>query len=334
MGHDGKKDKESRKTGIPAISRLVSSRLERIPTDDRFWLPAGVLWYPAQCIECHKDRECKKDEYEFQWLECKDGTTYNSATSDLPVLMQRTFCQEIDGIHLTDKQIGKVRMLHYLDPGFERHENPGLAAIFDAAVHPIVTILAKFHNSHPVIENFKTYFKGKKKNDRSRHADQCMDNYGLVSNPELEAILEPALGQIMNYPDLTHLQDHERVNADLQRFDEPLNLNGDSLGDLLDGQVVYCPNDGDAGIEAMFLFSGGPFDRMLKFRFRCLEITRFPTTDPIPVIIKRKEPQDVEGEPPSKRAKPNPVRMPVKAKRQPKAKPKPTSGTSPSKNVV
>jgi hypothetical protein len=133
-----------------------------------------------------------------------------------------------------------------------------------------------------------------------------------------------------------------------QRFDEPLNLNGDSLGDLLDGQVVYCPNDGDAGIEAMFLFSGGPFDRMLKFRyeqviydeehrphrFRCLEITRFPTTDPIPVSIKRKETQDVEGEPPSKRAKPNPVRMPVKAKRQPKAKPKPTSGTSPSKNVV
>ncbi|KAJ7861614.1 hypothetical protein B0H13DRAFT_1900455 [Mycena leptocephala] len=120
------------------------------------------------------------------------------------------------------------------------------------------------------------------------------------------------------------------------QLDEPLNLNGDLLGDLMDDRVVYCPNDGDAGIEAVFLFSGGgPLvaDRMLKFRsdhviydeehrpytFRRLEKTRFSITDPIPVITKRKGTRDVEGEPPSKRTKSNPVRKPVQTKRQPKA---------------
>ncbi|KAJ6562995.1 hypothetical protein DFH09DRAFT_1477853 [Mycena vulgaris] len=70
-------------------------------------------------------------------------------------------------------QLGKIRMPR-LDPGFEHHQNPELAAILDAAVHPVVKILAKFHNSHPVIENFNTYFKGKKKIDRSRHANKWL----------------------------------------------------------------------------------------------------------------------------------------------------------------
>lgn len=50
-----------------------------------------------------------------------------------------------------------------------------------------------------------------------------------------------------------------------------------------------------------------------------LEKTRLSTTDPIPVIRKRKGTRDVEGEPSSKRTKSNPVRKPVQTKRQPKA---------------
>ncbi|KAJ7077502.1 hypothetical protein C8R44DRAFT_755189 [Mycena epipterygia] len=96
-----------------------------------------------------------------------------------------------------------------------------------------------------------------------------------------------------------------RKDMRVQQLNEPLNLNRDLLADLLDDRVVHCPNDGDAGIEARFLFSGGgPLvaDHMLEFRsehviydeehrphtVRGLERTRFPATDPIPVMIKQK----------------------------------------------
>ncbi|KAJ7909560.1 hypothetical protein B0H13DRAFT_2330265 [Mycena leptocephala] len=229
------------------------------------WRGSQVLWYPARFIERHEDREGEKYEYEFQRLECNDGTTYNSATSDLPVLMQRTFhrtrkfCQEVDEVHLTEKKNNVDR------------ENSHAA---------LLKILASFDHSHPVIENFNTHFKGKKKIDRSRHADKWMHKCGLVSNPELEAVLEPALGQIMSHSDLVHLQHDEKservlgVSALLQmlavkrQLEEPLNLNGELLADLLDERVVHCPNDGDAAIEAMFVFSGGGpsvANRMLTF---------------------------------------------------------------------
>jgi hypothetical protein len=70
-----------------------------------------VLWYPAKFIERHQGRAGKKEEYEFRWLECTDGETFNSATSDLPLMMQRTFfkackfCQAIDEVKLAEKQV-------------------------------------------------------------------------------------------------------------------------------------------------------------------------------------------------------------------------------------
>ncbi|KAJ7234438.1 hypothetical protein C8J57DRAFT_1249206 [Mycena rebaudengoi] len=55
-----------------------------------------------------------------------------------------------------------------------------------------------------------------------------------------------------------------------QQLNELPNLNGDLLGDLLDGRVVYCFNDGDAEISAMFAFVSGAgsevADRLLKFK--------------------------------------------------------------------
>jgi hypothetical protein len=55
-----------------------------------------------------------------------------------------------------------------------------------------------------------------------------------------------------------------------QQLNELPNLNGDLLGDLLDGRVVYCFNDGDAEISAMFAFVSGAgsevVDRLLKFK--------------------------------------------------------------------
>lgn len=75
------------------------------------WKAQGVLWYPARFIQHHRGRARKDNEYEFQWLECSDGSVYHSDDSILPLLMQRQFfkgrkfCLEIDEVELTDKQV-------------------------------------------------------------------------------------------------------------------------------------------------------------------------------------------------------------------------------------
>ncbi|KAJ7934830.1 hypothetical protein B0H13DRAFT_2305291 [Mycena leptocephala] len=151
-------------------------------------------------------------------------------------------------------------MADFSDLAINTFCNGELAAIFDAAVPVVAKILAEFHHSHPIIHSFDAYFKGKKI-DRSRDVEKWMRSCGLVSNPELEAVLEPALGQLMNHPDLAHLRDSEKSErvpsvgsallqllAVQQQLNGPLNLNGDLLSDLLDDRVVHCPNDGDAGL--------------------------------------------------------------------------------------
>ncbi|KAJ7200062.1 hypothetical protein C8J57DRAFT_1261575 [Mycena rebaudengoi] len=313
------------------------------------WKAPGVLWYPAKFIERHQGRAGKKEEYEFRWLECTDGETFNSATSDVPLMMQRTFfkarkfCQAIDEVKLAEKQMGKIRMPRYMDPSFKHHENPTLAIIFDTAIPAVSKILAKFDVNHPVVRNFNTYFNSTKENAKDkqktkpslgRDIPQWMRSCGLAIMPELEAILEPALQKLLNHHDLAHLRKEERTERVLgvssvllqlldaqQQLNEPLNINGDLLGDLLDGRVVYCFNDGDAGISAMFAFvSGAGFEaayRLLKFKsehviwdanfrpptFRRDDASRFAATSPIPVVIKRKGAQEIEGESPSKRAR-------------------------------
>jgi hypothetical protein len=75
------------------------------------WKAASVLWYPAIFIQHHESHAGQKDKYEFLWLGCTDGSTYISMTSDLPLMMQGTFfraqkfCQEIDEVQLTAKQV-------------------------------------------------------------------------------------------------------------------------------------------------------------------------------------------------------------------------------------
>ncbi|KAF7339229.1 hypothetical protein MVEN_02000400 [Mycena venus] len=329
------------------------------------WKSADVLWYPAIFIERHESRAGQKNEYEFRWMQCTDGSTYNSATSDLPLMMQRTFfrarkfCQETDEVQLTENQTGKIRMPRYMDPSFKHHENPVLAAIFDAAIPAIAEILEKFDDTHPMVEHFSAYFKpvvvkgGKKRLNPSRDADQWMRSCGLVPTPELDVLLEPALGKLMEHVKLAGLRDAERSKRALgvgsvllqflavqQELDEPLNLNSDLLADILEDRVVPCPYDGDKALEAMFSSvnegpsSSASADRMLKFKsehviwdddfrpptYRRDEPSRSTPTAPIPVAVKRKSNKEIEGQPPLKRAKGEVAKKVVRAKAEPKAK--------------
>ncbi|KAJ7321627.1 hypothetical protein DFH08DRAFT_1033568 [Mycena albidolilacea] len=306
------------------------------------WKADNVLWYPAIFIERHENRAGEKNEYGLRWMECTDGSTYSSATSDLPIMMQRTFfrarkfCQEIDEVQLTEEQACKI------------------------PIPTIAKILENFDDSHPVVENFNAYFKpiavkgGKKKLNPSRDADGWMRSFGLVPNPELEAVLEPALEKLVNHAKLVRLRDAERSERALgvgsallqflaiqQELNEPLNLNGDLLADILDDRVVPCHYDGDRALEAMFASvnegtsSAASADRMLNFKsehaiwdpefrppiFRRDDASRSAPTVPIPVAVKRKNNMEIEGdEPPMKRTKSNVTNTATRVKAQSKRK--------------
>ncbi|KAJ7885633.1 hypothetical protein B0H13DRAFT_1889491 [Mycena leptocephala] len=297
-----------------------------VPAPD--WRASNVLWYPARFIQRYQRRANRFNEYEFQWLECNDGTLYSSDDSNLPVLMLRThyrsrkFLKEIAEVRLTEKQ------------------NPTLTAIFDAAFPQVALILAVWDEKHPAIESFNQYFSGAKSIDRHQKAGDWMRAFGLAPTPELEAVLSAPLLRLMQHTNLAALTDAERTErvmgvgsalfqllAAQNELGEALNLNGDLIHDLEDESVVSIRSDGNEALNAMFASvsfgsSKMPIDQqMLKFNrthtvfdedfrptmFRREHPSQVPPSDPIPVTIpggtKRIGDQLTEDEKPSKRAK-------------------------------
>ncbi|KAJ6552681.1 hypothetical protein DFH09DRAFT_1085851 [Mycena vulgaris] len=194
-----------------------------------------------------------------------------------------------------------------MDPNFQDHENPALEALFDEAVPRVVEILAKFHESHPVMAHFNKHFKGKQSFERSRGASEWMCTFGLVPTPELEAVLQPPLHSALVHAGLSKLHEPQRNQRVLeigsallqllaiqQQFGEPVNLNGDLLSDLLDGCIVQCTSDGNEGLVAMFTAIPLP-NRVLKTHALAKRMLKFNTRtiyepDYQPPTIRRDEP--------------------------------------------
>ncbi|KAJ7662529.1 hypothetical protein DFH06DRAFT_1396565 [Mycena polygramma] len=307
------------------------------------WKAPGVLWYPARFVKRHKDLAHKPDVYEFEWLECNDGTIFHSAWSDLPALMLRMFCrgrqfcQEIHDVTLSAQQIGKICMPFYMKPDYPDHKNPQLSAIFKAAVHGVARILLVFEDTHPVVSSYNRYFADKKTIDRHREAGEWMRSIGLVPSPELEAVLAAPLGALLKYPMLARLLRPEREqkvlavgSALLQLLavqhclGEPLDLNGDTLNDLEVGAVVRCSFDGPEALTAMFSAiplasskTGKLASHMVKFSethaiydsnispptYSRLFPSPVEPTESIVVVLKRKGDSHIEGERAAKKAK-------------------------------
>ncbi|KAJ7443126.1 hypothetical protein FB451DRAFT_1568739 [Mycena latifolia] len=197
---------------------------------------------------------------------------YHSEFSMLPLRMLQTrfcgrkFCQEIDEVTLTETQIGKIRLLLYMDPNYPDHENPALTKIFNAALPRVAQILAEFDDTHPVIASCNKYFSSdlKTKKKEKPEVSNWRRILGLVPTPELEAVLLDPL-ELLIHPDLAHLLEPERnkrvmgVGSVLfqilgiqQELGEELNLNGDLIHELVDGSVVPCQHDGALALERMF----------------------------------------------------------------------------------
>jgi hypothetical protein len=123
-----------------------------------------------------------------------------------------------------------------------------------------------------------------------------------------------------------------------QELNEPLNLNGDLLADILDDRVVPCHYDGDRALEAMFASvnrgtsSAASADRMLNFKSEhaiwdpefkppIFRDDASPTVPIIPVAIKQKSNMEIEGdEPPMKSTKSNVTKTATRVKAQSKRK--------------
>jgi hypothetical protein len=128
------------------------------------------------------------------------------------------------------------------------------------------------------------------------------------------------LEKLMKHVKLAHLRDAERSKRAIgvgsvlfqflaiqQELNEPLNLNGDLLADILDDRVVYCHYNGDKALEAMFASVNGgtssaaSADHMLNFKsehavwdpefrppiFRCDDAFRSAPTLPISLPSSR-----------------------------------------------
>ncbi|KAJ7044305.1 hypothetical protein C8F04DRAFT_1389202 [Mycena alexandri] len=139
-----------------------------------------------------------------------------------------------------------------------------LTLIFNAAIPQIAKILATWDERHSAIQNLNR-FAGSKHINRVQKPSEWMVALGLELTPELDAVLAPANILLMQHEDLAHLHHEERlarvsgIGSALLQFlvvqhelEEPLNLNGDLVNDLLDDSVITCRSDGRAALQAMY----------------------------------------------------------------------------------
>ncbi|KAJ7878454.1 hypothetical protein B0H13DRAFT_2346517 [Mycena leptocephala] len=138
-------------------------------------------------------------------------------------------------------------------------------AIFTAAIPPVTKILAAFDITHPVVADFMQHFQGKKPAERRRGISDWMDRFDLVPTPELEEVLTRPLIALLGQKALSQLSEEERndrvfgvgstllqMSAVQKELNEPLNLDGDMLDDLLMHRVVRCRNDVHMALNEMF----------------------------------------------------------------------------------
>lgn len=143
--------------------------------------------------------------------------------------------------------------------------NHPLVAIFSASITRLSVVLAAFNKDHPVIRCYTEYFSNKPSSARDTKAGEWLSNLRLSPTPELESLMQLPMHELLNrsvlgVPAVERRRCVLAVGSVLlqllaiqHQLDEELNLNGDTLLDLLDGSTVPCKMDGTKALEAMFL---------------------------------------------------------------------------------
>jgi hypothetical protein len=168
------------------------------------------------------------------------------------------------------------------------HDHP-LVEIFSASITQLSVLLAAFHSDHPVVRCYNDYFSKKKSSARDTEVAEWLSALRLSPTPELESLMQPPMHELLNRSVLGIAPVERRrrvlsVGFALLQFlaiqhelKEELNLNGDTLLDLLDGSIVPCKIEGSKALDAMFLATeplelkhrrGWDLDRFLQHRLK------------------------------------------------------------------
>jgi hypothetical protein len=132
-----------------------------------------------------------------------------------------------------------------------------LVAIFSACITRLAVVLAAFDEDHPVVGCYNEYFVGKNSSARDTKAGEWLSNLQSLMQPPMHELLNR---RVLRVPEVERRRRVFSVGSALlqllaiqHELNEELNLNGDTLLDLLVGSIVPCKIDGTKALEAMFL---------------------------------------------------------------------------------
>ncbi|KAJ7229919.1 hypothetical protein GGX14DRAFT_383879 [Mycena pura] len=157
---------------------------------------------------------------------------------------------------LKPHQIGTIHLPRYMDPTYKEHSNATLEVVLLTALPDIGSILVNFDPQHPVISHFLTQTKG---NADAMQVSQWIKSLGLVLYPELEEIVYSVVMRICNRFGLQDLPEPEQKRrifsvgfallqmlAAQHELEEPLDLSGSFLAELISRRVVFAGGQNDA----------------------------------------------------------------------------------------
>ncbi|KAJ7634042.1 hypothetical protein B0H17DRAFT_1217322 [Mycena rosella] len=213
------------------------------------WRGKDVLWFPARFFKHHPHAQNPKREFEFRFFESiKWPKTRDDLMRPLRTYTQdRVFCEEILKAVPRLEQIGMIRRPAYFFP--DPPKNYALMKIFDAAVAPLAKLLKSFPDEHPVVSSYNLFFKDRPEDDRDNHVDAWIPTRLRDPVSELTLLMERPLEQLQDFRvvSVAGPERRRRVTAvgrvmlqllALQHeLQEPLNLNGDTFEELMEGAI-------------------------------------------------------------------------------------------------
>lgn len=152
----------------------------------------------------------------------------------------------------------------YSDPS----DDHPLVEIFNAAVAPLAELLQSFPDDHPVVSSYSIFFMDRPENhrDAESHIEKWLSPSGLAAPfQELAALMQRPLDKLQDFHVLSVRGPEWRRRvigvgrAMLQllalqhELEEPLNLNGDTFDDLVEGDIKLANLDTSEATRAMFL---------------------------------------------------------------------------------
>ncbi|KAJ7797825.1 hypothetical protein B0H13DRAFT_1933974 [Mycena leptocephala] len=235
------------------------------PRAEDQWREAKVLWYPARFLKHRPHAQNKKREFEFRFLQCIQWTRqeHELMQPSRHYSQDRKFCEELSKIVLRPEQIGIVRYPAFSSPNPPK--NHPLIEIFDIAVAPLAKLLVSFPGDHPVVRSYNAFFMDRPEDHRDTHIERWLPEGLHQPERELTALMERPLQRLQDFR-LVSVPGPERRyrvigvgRAMLQLLDlqhelgEPLDLNGDTFDDLVEGDIKATQMESHEATRAMFL---------------------------------------------------------------------------------